>query len=139
MTHRQHVLHMQTQHAGLAVQALDLYSRIGIGQLEMLMESPSVRTGLTDAQRAEAEWLINRLKLVLFGLPEHASYSIVNERTAPAAKRAWDLRNVIRHRLAMDRAGNPTERDFRTMLTVDFDTPEQLSDLPLATISSTDA
>lgn len=54
--------------------------------------------------------------------------------TCDEGQLAWDLYQVIRHRLAWDRAGNPPVRDWKTMMTVDFDEPLKIGPEPLAGI-----
>lgn len=135
---RRHVLTLTDAQADLLVAALDLYARIGIGQLETLLEYPGVR--LSPSGRADARYHVAALKHELFDLPISASdsYGIYSQEAVLPAKNAYDLRSVVRHRLAWDRAGNPTERDWRTMITVDYDEPRQAGSEELATIQSED-
>lgn len=47
---------------------------------------------------------------------------------------SWEMYQTIRHRLSWDKAGNPPERDWKTMLTVNYDEPLKITQIPLLTI-----
>jgi hypothetical protein len=121
-------LTLDEQSAGLLMRALDLYARIGIGQLETLYDHPAVRQerlGKPFSFSMNALLLIGLLKDDLFGLSPPAARSIVADDVVPDAKQAYDIMSVIRHRLAWDKAGNPPERD-RNMTTIEFDAPSHV-------------
>lgn len=113
--------------------ALEFFARIGAGQLDELLQHPAVSIRAVRARSSErGRDLIVALKEELFNLPPAASLSVL---AAPDPVRTtWDIRNVIRHRLAWDRADNPEARDWGRMITVDFDGPMQTADEPLPTI-----
>jgi hypothetical protein len=133
-------LGLNADHARVIAAALDMYTRIGLGQLETILEHPGVfaRLGGGTTARPDAEYLIGQLKARLFGFAPNANHGIRNPAVVDVARQAYDIRCVIRHRLAWDRAGNPPERDWSTMLGVDFDDPSHLGDLPLVTMEKTE-
>lgn len=51
------------------------------------------------------------------------------------AKTMFDMYQIMRHRFAWDKAGNPPERDWRTMSQVNFDEPLKYGIYDLLTIS----
>ncbi len=118
----------------------DFYSRIGIGQLEILKEHPVVFTKLMEGTRAQgsmsdADGPILFLKNILFGFGEGASHGIYNPEVPDAMRQAWDITKVIRHHLAMESVGWPANRDYKTMFGVNFDPPDQAStEQPLPTM-----
>ena len=112
--------------------ALEFFARIGAGQLDELLQHPAV--SLRAIRRMPSDrghYLIAALKDELFNLPPAASFSVMS---APEPVRiTWDIGNVIRHRLAWDRADNPESRDW-SMMAVAFDGPAQTADESLPTI-----
>lgn len=128
--------------ANLLVQALDMFSRVGIGQLDAVANHPEIEArvsrGEADCESYfDAGKLFDEAKLKLFGLTPGASFGIHNDSVDDSARVAWDLMQVVRHRLSWDRVGSPEKRDFSTMMGVNFDTPRQSSNTtPLAHIES---
>jgi hypothetical protein len=123
-----YTLTLSEEHAQIVVKALDLYSRIGIGQFENILEVYDQGFVVTGELRDTARGCINRVKLI-FGHPENGSHGIHNPKVNDDFRVAYDIQQVLRHRLAFDR--NP-----KGGITVDFDTPRAISDLPLPTIQS---
>jgi hypothetical protein len=121
-----YTLTLNEDQARILIRALDLYSRIGIGQFEevaqvydrgLKLDLPTrdrIRVGLNIA-KAEA------------GHPVNGSYGIHNAKVDDEFRVAYDLQKVVRHRLAWD-------RQPQGGLGVDFDTPDQSGSQPLATI-----
>lgn len=90
--------------------ALELYSRLGIGQLEQITErarwssfSKAQDQRLPDDDLRLVELLTLRLKSQLLGLPEGASFGIHNPKVHPSVLTLWTLQRALRHRLAWDR------------------------------------
>lgn len=112
--------------ADLIVRALDFYERVGgLGQLEVVTEPWIFRCGadkLEDARRALAQ-----AKFHLTGFGYGASYGIYSPEVPDEHRVAYDLQQVIRHRLAWDRT--PLGG-----MGVWFDRPHQTSQVPLADI-----
>lgn len=106
----------------LLMKALDLYARIGIGQIEGLLDHPEVQKALLTTDALEARYAASRLKEVVFGFTTAASRSIASPSVMDDTKRAFDIFCVLRHRMAWDKAGNPPKRTS-AMIFVDFDKP----------------
>lgn len=121
----EYVLEMTEKQAEVISAALEIYARIGIGQLSEVLEHPDVTRALiaSRADRGELEKLMAELKASLFGLKENASFSIMSERVNDRNRVAWDIRNVIRHRLSWDRAWGEDGHDFKTLSGVQYDQP----------------
>jgi hypothetical protein len=121
-------LEIDKTHAAVIMSALDLYSRIHMGQLDELL---TARYGTPCLAIDECRDIIEKLKDLLFQEGHGITSRVIDDN----ARAAWDLQQVIRHRVAWDEAGNPAVRDFGYMMTVDFDNPMRTSTrLPLATI-----
>ena len=76
----------------------------------------------------------------------HSNLGIYNDEVRPEAKSAWDLYQVIRHRLAWDNAvaegvidSPDAPRNWTAMLGVHYDKPMTSSAEPLAEIRRVDA
>jgi hypothetical protein len=123
-----YTLTMSEEQAQIVVRALDLYSRIGIGQFEEILRVYDPCCTLTSMMRDEARTHINCVKLA-YGHPENGSHGIHNPKVRDDFRVAYDVQQVIRNRIAFDK--NP-EGGFQ----VDFDTPRAISQLPLPTIKS---
>lgn len=110
--------------------ALDIYSRLHMGQLDSLQEIlacySKTRPGM--APFHEIRQTLQDIEPMITGLSNHAYYGIHSPELKDTARVAWDLHRVLRHRLAWDR--NP-EGGF----TVQYDKPDQSSQEPLATIT----
>lgn len=116
--------------AHIIIEALDLYSRIGIGQFdEMVRHAPVFR--YADPYRNELEPVplenirnfrdaIGHMGASYIGLPPNASFGIHHPKVDDSARVAVDILQVIRHRLAWDR--NP-----KGSMGVAFDVPRQIA------------
>ena len=124
------------EQAGTIRRALDMWSRIGMGQLAEILEHPDLQSRMwSGSERPEKlRAALDSLKHDIFGLDAGAYHAIHSKLVHDDNRIAWDLLQVLRHRMAWDYAGNPPVRDWATMLAVDFDPPSRSSRLPLATI-----
>lgn len=115
--------------------ALDLYSRVLIGQLQ---EVESVlRWNIPENDDPNRYEKLNKLSDAikeakpLIGLPQNGSYGIHNTtEVSDVARKMWDMQKVFRHKIAWDDEGkdpNIDERDFKRMFGVNFDTPDKSS------------
>lgn len=113
--------------ARILVEALDLYTRIGIGQFAEVVRVYNYewKTPIPAVDRLVD--VMNAAKHVI-GFGPGASHGIHSPDVHDVFRRAYDIRCVIRHRLAFDRTPEGG-------LGVDFDTPRQIGELPLPTIS----
>lgn len=126
---RTYTLTMSEEQASLLVRALDLYSRIGIGQFEEVLEVYDHRMRRSLEVREEIRAALKSAKMAA-GHPSNGSFGINNQEVADEFRAAYDLQQVVRHRLAYDRRPEGG-------IQVCFDEPRQLSEQPLATIVST--
>ncbi len=124
-----YTLNMSEEQAQILVRALDLYSRIGIGQFEEILDvyDPLHKRVPVEARDA-ARRLLNSVKAV-YGHPANGSNGIHSPEVRDEFRAAYDIQQVVRHRLAFDR--HP-EGGFQ----VNFDEPRQISQLPLPSIKS---
>lgn len=94
----------QASQARLLSEALDLLSRLHIGQWDAFtrqtrfyVEAPYLR------QLEKAKTLLDRAKTYAWGLPPSASLGIYNKEVAEAGFLAWAAHRALRHRLSWDR------------------------------------
>jgi len=110
---------------------LDFYSRIGIGQFEEIVHGSFIFDWGSPVswnnQYDQIRHLLDGVKFNLIGMPFNASLGICGPDTPERAKIAYDIQQVVRHRLAWD-------REPKGGYTVDFDKPMQCSNLELPKI-----
>lgn len=110
------------------VDALDLFSRIQIGQLEEILnmarmgsiphrDDQDVSARIEEIK--EAEPLLHEVKRLLTGHSPNASFGILGGKTPESARVAYEIQRAIRHRLAWDRQPEGG-------MGVDFDDPDSL-------------
>jgi hypothetical protein len=138
---KEYQLTLSPEQANVLVKALDLYSRVLMGQLEevvnIIPHSGKAYEHATGEDRQTARELIRQVKDYLFKLSAGSFHGIHSDDIGESPKVAWDLLQVIRHHLSWDEAGWPQERTI-DMLTTNFDEPMRSSETePLATIKST--
>jgi hypothetical protein len=101
---------LPAQTARIVVDALDMYSRIGLGQLDEIVSLG--RFGLLTNAKGEkpsadaledAEYHLAQAKQALFGYAPNASHGIFSDKVAERFRTAWGALKAIRHRLAWDR------------------------------------
>ncbi len=127
MSNKKYALHLTEKQARVIINALDLYSRIGMGQLKevayVLRHNP-IPASASEAENRSSILIDIKDELdVLSKLWMNGSgyHSINSSKISDVFRIAWDIQQVIRHRLAWDR--NP-----KGEITVDFDTPLVTSD-----------
>lgn len=127
---KKYTLTFTEEQAGILVDALDLYSRIGIGQFEECVRVFDHTLELPIETRDACKASLDHAKFVIAGLPAGGSHGIHNPKVRDVFRAAYDIQQVIRHRVAWDRKpeGNISH--------VHFDQPRQISGLPLPTINS---
>ena len=88
---------MSEEQAFVVLRALNLYSRLSIGQIEEITEvskTPEIRN------ENEVKDVINKLKVFLFPELSFGSfYSIAGSGTSESAKESWDIYQSIRYKL----------------------------------------
>jgi len=105
--------------------ALDLYGRIGMGQLHEILhhiDSPTVEA------REDAEKIISQLKGMLMGLHGHSHYGISSDKMAKRFKMALEMHDCLRSARAWH--DHPEGG-----ITVDFDPPMNYSGEPLPEVN----
>lgn len=129
-------LALNDKQADVIIAALELWARIGCGELTALLGHPEISRRLTTDKGVTTEdvrRLLEHLKIGVFGLPRNAYYGIVSSDITESNRIAFDLMQVIRHRLSWSRAGNPAERT-PDMYHIAFEEPQHTSTEPLATM-----
>lgn len=122
MSEKKFTITVNEQQAQLLVNALDLYSRVGLGQFEevgVVYYNAMTSFGLPDRLR---EAFITAK--IAAGHPSNGSYGIHSPEVHDKFRNAWDIQQVIRNCLAWDR--NP-KGGFQ----VNFDEPRQIGTLSL--------
>lgn len=133
MSDQKYTLHLMEKQARVIIDALDLFARIGMGQLKevayVLRQNPlpssdpdlEARTNLLSDIRDKLDVLAR------YWMNGPGYYGITSKSISDRFKIAWDIQQVIRHRLAWDRkpAGG---------ITVDFDDPMKTSEEALPKI-----
>lgn len=98
---KKYQMELTEEQADIVVRALDLYTRIGIGQFDKMLE---VFTGLGSGPRNPAsESYINTVKEWETGQPPNGSFGIHSSVVRNEFRQAFDICQVVRHRLAHDR------------------------------------
>ena len=126
-------LKITEEQADIIVKSLDLLSRIHMHQIEEVTKILRYAVGgcndwngnkIPYDKLNELEDKILNLK-PLIGDPPNGSHGIHSHHIDEVARKAWDMQQTIRHRLAWDREGKDPDVDERTseMFGVHYDTP----------------
>jgi len=121
------------EHIDVIMRALDIFSRVGTAQFEEVLKHPQWDdkrfTGRSDYifDYNACKELLCVIKKNLTGLSANASYGIGALEVDERSKIAYDLLQVIRHRLAWDK--HP-----KGGMQVDFNKPLQIADHKFAEI-----
>ena len=119
---RPYNLSLTERQAQVLVDALDLYSRIGMGQLTEISHVLRMNSKAVD----EVDMMLREASYCWMG-GAGSYYGITSDKINDVFRVAWDLQQVIRYRLAWDR--NPDGG-----IQVHFDEPLKSSAEPLAVI-----
>lgn len=125
-------LEMNANQASIIIKALDLYSRLGIGQIDEIKTTMDVTFRRRDPlNNAEVDSHLTALKELYFPeLRGKSYYGIFCGKAPEKSKIAWDLIQVIRYAMAWERSPSGG-------FTVDFGEPIKSSlkeDLAIAKI-----
>jgi len=122
-------LTISEKQARVIMDALELFTRIGIGQLQEVLRHPQYQNKIFDDEKVyrESVVLLDQIKKILTGHGPNSSYGIACTEVHDDSNIAYDLLQVIRHRLAWDR--NP-----KGGIEVYFNRPIQYSKEELAEI-----
>jgi hypothetical protein len=106
------------------MEALDMYSRLGMGQIDIVLTStnnPLIKRIWENKSGDEVKDLSKQIKKLIFPeLSDNAYYGIFNNKTPESSKISWDILQVVRYRLAWDKHPDGG-------YTVDFGDPLQSS------------
>lgn len=138
-------LEITEEQAQVIRNALDLYTRIGIGQLKEIWWVWGHNKDVCKCDRRTFDAYLTDLQLQLTGFPLNASWGIHSLEVHDVFRQAYDLHQVIRNKLAWTRyrkehpgsESQPRDHSFAIGTgTIDFDNPRKtaLEDVPLATI-----
>lgn len=107
-----YIIECDEDHVKTISQALDYYSRLGGGQLELIIHDLFQNYFYNDKTTyKELDELIHKLKLKLYGLPINGGFSIHD--TNDLFRICYDIHQVLRHRIAWDRnSDNKSGVDF---------------------------
>jgi hypothetical protein len=127
-------LTINKEQARIMCEALEIYSRLKHGQISELRELFRDRWCAPDSPfNWSTEPLLDSLKAVIFPeLPKNA-YHGVGSKIYPESSVAWDIMQVIRHRLAWDRL-KAEGRDQPEYWGVQYNPPMRFGSEPLAHI-----
>lgn len=121
-------LTLNVKQVSVLIQALDFFSRIGIGQIEevqtMLRHKEHTMPGNVEAVRS----FLDAVKKQLMGLDSNETWGVFHQKVSDEFKVAWDLQQVIRNKLSwtLNPAGG---------FGVCFDEPMKAGTEPLATMN----
>ena len=126
-------LEIEEDQANAMMTALEVYSRLCCGQLHIL-DSIAITDEMP--RRDQIEPVLKDLKSLLFPkLVSNSFYGIHGKDTPELAKIAWDIYQVIRHRLSWYKVGDPAERDWSKMRGVNYDEPFSAAKIKLPKIT----
>lgn len=125
-------LTLDEEQAKVLIDALDLYARLRIGQIEEVGHTFRFR-GAADPDKEleqfeQVDAACKELKRAMFpDLHPNASYGIGSQKTPKDAQVAWEIHGVVRHRMAWDKTP-------KGGMQVWFDETMKYSGVPLPTI-----
>jgi hypothetical protein len=101
MTERRYTLEISETQAEVLSRATDLLSRIQAGQFKVVSDEFRDRD-VPVPNLLEAEDLLRRVHVLLTGLPASSYHGIHSPELPDTARVAYDLHQVLRHRLEHD-------------------------------------
>lgn len=124
------ITNLSRDHLAVLMAALELFERVGMGQFREVLDTARPKYRLAD-QSETIERLMSVVRdLLMPELQRSAYFSIHSKSISDNFRVAYDLLQVIRHRVAWD-------REPEGGIAVSFDAPLQTSfNLPLAEIYS---
>lgn len=138
----QYKITVNNEQLGVLIHACEVYARLGIGQFRDALECLPI-----DWKNRGENWHEAMLEIgnIMSKFQHHnidgwrTSLSICADLTSDRSKAAWDLYQVMRHRLAWDGAVRDgivasvdSPRDWSKMMGVHYDEPFKASPQPLA-------
>lgn len=123
-----YTLTLTEKQAQVIQQALEVFSRLGIGQVRMALEALPLKKDQMFSREDE-----NAILSIIERYVE-MNRSMGNQKTSESSKAAWDLYQVMRHRLSHDHADKMGWTDRSGC---NYDEPFKTSVEPLAKINGT--
>jgi len=143
---RAYALRMNARQAGVVQEALEIIARLGIGQFRYALDYlPFPKDRDYAGWHEDLDTIGRMLAKYTTGHVDGwtCNLGIYNKETPELSRIAWDLQQVVRHRLSWDRAVDAghvenlsSPRNWKEMMGVNFDSPMKSSPEPLATIES---
>src|SRR4051812_19032275 len=96
---KKYILEIDENQARTLEKALDLYSRIGMGQLREIINVLRYDERLDNKNLEVARNILDNVKLLVFG---DDFYGIYSHEVPDVYRVAWDIQRVIRHQLWLD-------------------------------------
>lgn len=131
------------EQAQTLIQATEILARLGIGQFRDALECLPTREFLPDGWHEDMDSIGRILSRHMIGGIDgyRSSLGIHHKDVRKEAQTAWDLYQVLRHRLAWDRAvregiveSADSPRKWPEMMQTHYDEPMKVSDQPLAIV-----
>jgi hypothetical protein len=126
---KQYNLELNEEHVAIINSALDLFSRVLMGQLDEVEATLRWHDSTHDfAKFEELRHILKRAKATL-GHPSNGSYGIHQPEVHDRARQAYDIQQVLRYVDAWAREGKNPKTDIRTsdMMQVSYDEPSKSS------------
>jgi hypothetical protein len=99
-----YTLNINEQQAKVISNALDLYMRIGMGQLTEILQHPTIMAARDVKDIPAVEANLRQVKSLIFkDLPKGVYHSVLSEKIDDSNRVAYDLCQIVRNRLAWDR------------------------------------
>ncbi|TXH55019.1 MAG: hypothetical protein E6Q97_09720 [Desulfurellales bacterium] len=132
-TEPQYEIRMNRQQVAVVRQALEMYSRLLAGQIDTVMHDAFIdRYGSETWNYDSQKRICGELKAAVFPELRANAFYGVGSRVYPQHNTAWDIMQVLRHRLAWDRHAEEGGQGDTNV--VCFDRPICFGEEPLPTI-----
>lgn len=139
---KRYIIELTEQQAQTIAQACEILARLGIGQFRDALEQLPTTAFRPYGWNEDMETIGRMLSKHTISNVDgwHSSLGIHHAKVHEKAKDAWDLYQVIRHRLSWDRAIAEGITDGKSrnwsggMMGVNYDEPHKTSAQPLASI-----
>ncbi|MDD2663996.1 MAG: hypothetical protein PHD19_09570 [Dechloromonas sp.] len=138
-----YTLTVTKEQAQTLIQATEILARLGIGQFRDALECLPTREFLPEGWSEDMDSIGQLLSRHMIGGIDgyRSSLGIHHNDVRKEAKIAWDLYQVLRHRLSWDRAvregiveSADSPRKWPEMMQTHYDEPMKVSDQPLAIV-----
>ena len=97
---RRYKLEISESQANVLVSALDLFSRIGLGQIEEVEKVAGNYNSSGTYDHNRVERLLHEVKLEMLGMAPHHSYGIMCPQVHEDFRIAWDIQQVVRDKIS---------------------------------------